>query len=156
MLDVRRVDPTDLAVSQPRPAGRLNVRYRWIGRLPGDERVKVDAVMVPHARKVPARLAAGCRTVALMIDQTRAAERHRVVMAAARVGGRALPLAWRIEETAGAVGLAEQRKGLEAAARLPPAGAARLVATGGGFPGAPDLIALGRGRGWGGGREWGG
>src|SRR4051812_42486219 len=148
MLDVRRADLTDLAASLPRPVGRLDVRYRWIGRQPGDERVEVDAVMAPHAREVPARLAAGGRKVALMIDQTRAAERHRVVMAAARVGGRALPLAWRVEETAGAVGLAGQREALEAAARLSPDGAARPVPTGDRFHGTPDLIAWCRGRGW--------
>ena len=58
-----------------------------------------------------------------MIDQTRATGRHQVVMVAARVGGRALPLAWRVKATGGAIGFPEQREALEAVARLLPEGA---------------------------------
>ena len=37
---------------------------------------------------------------------------------AVRLGGRALPLAWRVKDTQGAIGFAEERAALEAAARL--------------------------------------
>jgi hypothetical protein len=43
-------------------------------------------------------------------------------MVAVRLGGRALPLAWRVKHTHGAIGFAEQRGALRAAARLLPAG----------------------------------
>src|SRR3954453_14473107 len=95
MLDVRSANLMDLAASLPRAAERLDMRYQWISRLLGNRLIEVDAVMAPYAREVLARLAADGRTVVLMIDQTRATERHQVVMVAARVGGRALPLAWR-------------------------------------------------------------
>ena len=42
----------------------------------------------------------------------RPSERHQVVMGAVRVGGRALPLAWRVKQTRGAIGFAEQRPAL--------------------------------------------
>jgi hypothetical protein len=83
-----------------------------------------------------------------MIDQTRATGWHRAVMVAARVGGRALPLAWRVRATRGATGFDEQRGALEAVARLLPAGA-RPVLTGDRFHGTPALIAWCRERGWG-------
>ena len=83
-----------------------------------------------------------------MIDQTRATGWHQVVMVAARVGGRALPLAWRVRATRGATGFDEQRGAPEAVARLPPAGA-RPVLTGDRFHGTPALIAWCRERGWG-------
>jgi hypothetical protein len=83
-----------------------------------------------------------------MIDQTRATERHQVVMVAARVGGRALPLAWRVKETGGAIGFAERREALEAVARLLPEGV-RPVLMGDRFYGTPDLIAWCRARDWG-------
>jgi len=148
MLDVRSANLMDLAASLPRSAERLDMRYQWISRLLGNERVEVDAVMAPYAREVLARLAADGRTVVLMIDQTRATEWHQVVMVAARVGGRALPLAWRVKETAGAIGFTEQREALEAVARLVPAGG-RAVLMGDRFYGTPALIAWCRARDWG-------
>jgi hypothetical protein len=101
MLDVRSANLMDLAASLPRPSERLDMRYQWISRLLGNRLIEVDAVMAPYAREVLARLAADGRTVVLMIDQTRATERHQVVMVAARMGGHALPLAWRVEATGG-------------------------------------------------------
>ena len=148
MLDVRSANLMDLAASLPRAAERPDMRYRWISRLLGDERIEVDAVMAPYARELLARLAADGRTVVLMIDQTRATERHQVVMVAARVGGRALPLAWRVKASEGAIGFPEQREALDAVAGLLPAGA-RPVPMGDRFYGTPDLIAWCRARDWG-------
>jgi hypothetical protein len=148
MLDVRSANLMDLAASLPRAAGRLDMRYQWISRLLGNERVGVEAVMAPYGRELLARLAAEGRTIVLMIDQTRATERHQVVMVAARVGARALPLAWRVKETGGAIGFAEQRQALEAVARLLPEGV-RPVLMGDRFYGTPDLIAWCRARDWG-------
>src|SRR5690242_5271271 len=148
MLDVRSANLMDLAASLPRAAERPDMRYQWISRLLGNALIEVDAVMAPYAREVLARLAADGRTVVLMIDQTRATERHQVVMVAARVGGRALPLAWRVKATEGAIGFPEQREALEAVAGLLPAGA-RPVLMGERFYGTPDLIAWCRARDWG-------
>src|SRR3954465_1071278 len=160
MLDVRSANLMDLAASPPRAAApadtrplrraaeRPDMRYQWISRLLGNALIEVDAVMAPYAREVLARLAADGRTVVLMIDQTRATERHQAVMGAARGGGRALPLAWRVKATEGAIGFPEQREALEAVAGLLPAGA-RPVLIGDRFYGAPDLIARCRARDWG-------
>src|SRR3954451_14686897 len=123
MLDVRSANLMDLPAALPRAAERLDMRYQWISRLLGNERIAVDAVMAPYGREILAHLAANGRTVVLMVDQTRATGRHRVVMVAARAGERALPLAWRVEATEGAIGFPEQREALEAVARLLPEGA---------------------------------
>src|SRR4051794_41901406 len=120
MLDVRSANLMDLAASLPRAAERPDMRYQWISRLLGNALIEVDAVMAPYAREVLARLAADGRTVVLMIDQTRATERHQVVMVAARVGGRALPLAWRGQATGGAVRFPAPRGGPGAGGRPPP------------------------------------
>src|SRR4051812_40724341 len=69
----------------------------------------------PYGREILAHLAANGRKVVLMIDQTRATGRRQVVMVAARVGERALPLAWRVKATEGAIGFPERREALEAA-----------------------------------------
>ena len=148
MLDVRSANLMDLAAALPRAAERTDMRYQWISRLLGNELIDVDAVMAPYGREILARLAAEGRKVVLMIDQTQATGRHQVVMVAARVGGRALPLAWRVKATQGALGFAEQREALEAVARLLPEGG-RPVLMGDRFYGTPDLMAWCRARGWG-------
>ncbi len=148
MLDVRSANLMDLAAALPRAAERLDMRYQWISRLLGNPLIDVDAVMAPYGREVLARLAADGRRVVLIIDQTQATERHQLVMVAARVGGRALPLAWRVKTTHGAIGFAEQRAALEAVAGLLPAGV-EPVLMGDRFYGTPDLIAWCRQRGWG-------
>ena len=109
MLDVRGANLMDLAASLPRAAERLDMRYQWVSRLLGNPLIDPDAVMEPYGRELLARLAAEGRTVVLMIDQTQATGRHQAVMVAARVGGRALPLAWRVRATRGAIGFDEQR-----------------------------------------------
>src|SRR3954465_6105485 len=78
MLDVRSANLMDLAASLPRAAERLDMRYQWISRLPGDALIEVDAVMAPHGREVLARLAEGGRRIVLMIDQTRGRARRQL------------------------------------------------------------------------------
>src|SRR5215210_3804561 len=114
MLQVRSANLMDVAACLPRPAERLDSRYQWIKRFLANAHVISDAVMAPYGREVLARLSAQGQTVVLLIDQTKVSERHQVVMVAVRLGGRALPLAWRVKETQGAIGFAEQRAALEA------------------------------------------
>src|SRR3982750_1850788 len=158
MLDVRSANLMDLAAALPRAAERLDMRYQWISRLLGNERIEGEAGMGPYGREILAHLAANGRTVVLMIDQTRATERHQVVMVAARVGERALPLAWRVKATEGAIGFPEQREALEAASRLLPEGGRPVLVgdrfygrpglMGDRFYGSPELIVWCRARGW--------
>ena len=69
-------------------------------------------------------------------------------MVSLRVGERALPLAWRVRETRGAIGFAVQREALEATAVLLPGGACPML-MGDRFHGSPALINWCRDRGWG-------
>src|SRR5919199_6668729 len=147
MLQVRSANLMDVAACLPRPAERLDSRYQWIKRFLANAHVISDAVMAPYGREVLARLSAQGQTVVLLIDQTKVSERHQVVMVAVRLGGRALPLAWRVKETQGAIGFAEQREALQAVARLLPAGV-RPTLMGDRFYGSPALIAWCREQDW--------
>jgi hypothetical protein len=100
MLQVRSANLMDVAACLPRPAERLDSRYQWIKRLLANARVVSDAVMAPYGREVLARLSAQGQTVVLLIDQTKVSERHQAVPVAVRLGGRALPLAWRVRPKA--------------------------------------------------------
>lgn len=147
MLDVRSANLMDLAASLPRAADRLDMRYQWISRLLGNELIEIDAVMAPYGRDVLARVGANGQRIVLILDQTQLTARHQAVMVAVRIGGRALPLSWRIKETRGAIGFAEQRAALEAVLAVLPEGA-EPVLMGDRFYGSPALIAWCRDQGW--------
>ena len=150
MLDVRSANLMELAAALPRAAERIDMRYQWVVRVLANPHIDCDAVMAPFAREVLARAAAmGC--VEVILDQSRLSDRHQVLMLALRFGERAVPLAWRVGETAGAIGLAQQCALLDRlAAWLPSA-----VAAGAGvlvladrFHGTPGLVAACAARGW--------
>jgi hypothetical protein len=82
------------------------------------------------------------------MDQTKANDRHQILMLSVRFGERALPLAWRVKQTEGAIGFAVQKELLDAVAPwLPPDCEVCLMADR--FYGTPDLIVLAAARGWG-------
>jgi len=147
MLAVRSANLMDLAASLPRPCERVDKRYQWIERFLSNARVSVDAVMAPYARELLKLAAGNGQHLILMIDQSKATDRHQMVMVTVRIGGRALPLAWRIKETQGAIGFAEQREALEAVLPLLPEGT-KPVLMGDRFYGSPDLIAWCRRQDW--------
>src|SRR3954464_1036487 len=146
-LDVRDVNLMELAAALPRAAARLDMRYQGISRLLGKALIDTDEVIAPFAREVLARAGADGRTLVLIIDQSQINTEHQMVMVSLRVGGRALPLAWRVKKTSGAIGFAEQRAALDRVAALLPAGA-KPVLMGDRFYGSPALIAWCRAQGW--------
>ena len=155
MLDVRSANLMDLAAGLPRDADRTGplgnaqryMRYQWIIRLLGNPLVISDAVMEPFAREVLERAAADGEPLSLILDQSKMSDRHQVLMLAVRWGGRALPLAWRVEATEGAIGFDTQRALLEAVVPwLPEQAGVRLL--GDRFYGTADLIGWCQQRGW--------
>jgi hypothetical protein len=146
MLDVRSANLMDLSASLPRDSERIDMRYQWISRLLGNELIDTDRVMAPFASEVLQRAAAHGRLI-LIIDQSKANDTQQAIVIAVRVGGRSLPVSWRVKETEGAIGFAEQRAALETALALLPEGA-KVVLMGDRFYGSPDLIAWCRSKGW--------
>jgi len=149
-LQVRSVNLNELAAALPREAERLDMRYQWISRVLGNDLIRVDEVMAPFGREVLARAGAGAgeRMIVVMIDQSKVNDAHQMAMISLRVGERALPLAWRMKKTQGAIGFREQKESLEAVAALLPEGA-RVTLMGDRFYGSPALIEWCRAKGWG-------
>jgi hypothetical protein len=148
MLEVRSANLMDLAAALPREADRTDMRYQWIARVLSNELIDPDAVMAPFAAEVLARAAADRRGIVLILDPSKVSDRHQVLMLALRHGERALPLAWRVETTEGAIGFEVQKALLDAVAPWMPAGA-KVCLMGDRFYGTADLISLCQGRGWG-------
>jgi hypothetical protein len=147
MLDVRSANLMELAAGLPREADRTDMRYQWITRLLGNPLVISDEIMEPFSREVLERAGAGGQPIILILDQSKVSDRHQVLMLALRCGERALPLAWRVEETEGAIGFETQKALLDAVVSwLPGQAVVRLM--GDRFYGTADLI------GWCQEREW--
>jgi len=85
--------------------------------------------------------------VVLILDQSKFSDRHQVLMLALRFGERAVPLAWRIEATEGAIGFETQKALLEAVAPWLPEGA-RVRLMGDRFYGTANLIGWCQERTW--------
>ena len=115
MLDARSANLMALAASLPRPAERADMRHQWIARFIDNPLVACDGVKEPFAREVLARAAASGRVV-LIMDQTKASDRHQILMLSRRFGERALPLARRVEATGGAIAFAIRKELLDAVA----------------------------------------
>ena len=130
MLDVRSANLMELAAALPRTAERIDMRYQWVARVLANPLIDCDVVMAPFAREVLAR-AARLGRVELILDQSKLSDRHQVLMLALRFGERALPLAWRVEQTAGPIGLAQQRALLDLLAAWLPVAGAEVVVLGG-------------------------
>ena len=92
MLDVRSANLMDLSASLPRQAERIDMRYQWISRLLGNERIDTDLVMASFAAEVLRKASTGGQCPVLIIDQTKANETQQAVVVAVRVGGRSLPI----------------------------------------------------------------
>ena len=91
--------------------------------------------------------AASTGRIEVILDQSKLSDRHQVLMLALRWGERALPLAWRVEQTAGPVGLARQVELLGLLAAWLPEGAKVLVLADR-FYGTPGLVAACAAHGW--------
>jgi hypothetical protein len=147
MLHARTANLMALAASLPLPTERADMRYQWIARFIDNERVVCDSVMEPFGREVLAKAAEAGR-VTLIMDQTKASDRHQILMLSLRFGERALPLAWRVEATDGAIGFGCQKALLTAITPwLPPEAKICLMADR--FYGTPALIAFATAQGWG-------
>jgi hypothetical protein len=147
MLHVRSANLVELASGLPRPGDRWDMGYQWISRFLANDLVSCDAVMQPFASEILARLAETSDAVPLILDQSKVSDRHQVLMLSVRWGERALPVAWRVEETDGAIGFAVQQDLLDAVRGWLPAGT-RVVLHGDRFYGTPDLIRWCQDYGW--------
>jgi len=147
MLHVRSANLVELASGLPRPSDRWDMGYQWISRFLANDLVSCDAVMQPFASEILARLAETGAPVPLILDQSKVSDRHQVLMLSMRWGERALPVAWRVQETDGAIGFAVQRDLLDAVRGWLPAGT-RVILHGDRFYGTPDLIRWCQDYGW--------
>ena len=147
MLDVRSATLMDLAAGLPRPVERIDMRFQWIWRVVMNPLIKPDDVIAPFATERMALMVEQGEPLVLILDQTKINQRHQMLILAPRIGRRALPVAWRVVATQGAIGFEVQKDLLAAAlAWLPPEAEVCLMADR--CYGTANLIALCQAHGW--------
>jgi hypothetical protein len=147
MLHVRSANLVEVAAGLPRASDRWDMGYQWISRFLANGLVCCDEVMAPFAREILAWLAETGAPIPLILDQTKASDRHQILMLSVRWGERALPLAWRVAETEGAIGFATQQELLEVVAGWLSVGQA-VILLADRFYGTPEMICWCGDRGW--------
>jgi hypothetical protein len=147
MLHVRSANLVELAAGLPRESDRWEMGYQWISRFLANDLVCCDTVMEPFAREILTRLAETGDPLPLILDQTKVSDRHQILMLSVRWGERALPLAWRVAETNGAIGFATQQELLAVVAGWRPADQAVILLADRCY-GTPAMIRWCRERGW--------
>ena len=145
MLHVRSANLVEMAAGLPRASDRWDMGYQWISRFLANGLVCCDDVMAPFAREILAWLAETGAPIPLILDQTKASDRHQILMLSVRWGERALPLAWRVAETEGAIGFATQQELLEVVAGWLSVGQA-VILLADRFYGTPDDLLVWRSR----------
>lgn len=148
MLEVRSPTIPDLAAGLPRLIRQDEDRSQYVERLLGNTKIGVDAVMAAYAREVLTGLASSGRAVVLQLDQTHVNPHCEVLMLSARLGGRAVPIAWRTRATQGGIGFNVQEDLLNTVKPWLPEGAPVMLAADR-FYGTPSLIAWCQDAGWG-------
>jgi hypothetical protein len=84
MLHVRSANLVELAAGLPRESERRDMGYQWISRFLANDLVCCDTVMEPFAREVLARRAGTGDPLPLILDQTKASDRHQLLMLSVR------------------------------------------------------------------------
>ena len=149
LLSRRDVNLMELGAVLPLESDNPNSRYQWVKRVLKNDLIVPDEVMAPYAREVLAKACEGGKQPVLVIDQSQATRlhRHEMLMVAVRIDGRALPLAWRVKKTSGAIGFSVQRDLLAVVASWLPDGVSPVL-MGDRFYATPQLISWCAAKGW--------
>jgi hypothetical protein len=113
MVEARTPNTRVLAANLPLETEREDRREQWLRRLLSSPALASDAVLAPFARETLSWASEHEQTVILAMDQTELGGRFAILMVSVRVGERALPLAWWVEEGEANLGFSAQRDVLE-------------------------------------------
>jgi hypothetical protein len=146
-LACRSVNSSDWIEVLPREDCAAKSRERYISRWLGNELIDPVAVMAGFMPEVMALAGANSKTVILMLDQSKVSDGFEDLMVSLRVGERAIPVAWRVKATEGAIGFDLQKPLLDAVAGMVPDGVSILLSADR-FYGTAALIGWCQKQGW--------
>jgi hypothetical protein len=121
-LACRSVNSSEWLAVLPRQTMDMDSRYRYIHRWLANPLIDPLEVMGGFIPELAAMLGANGKTVVPMMDQSKISDGFECLMVSMRAGERAIPVAWRVKATEGAIGFYMQKPLLDAALAMMPEG----------------------------------
>nr|VFJ43241.1 MAG: hypothetical protein BECKFM1743A_GA0114220_100065 [Candidatus Kentron sp. FM]VFJ43907.1 MAG: hypothetical protein BECKFM1743C_GA0114222_1000516 [Candidatus Kentron sp. FM]VFK08460.1 MAG: hypothetical protein BECKFM1743B_GA0114221_100706 [Candidatus Kentron sp. FM] len=113
MLEARTANLAVLANYLPLELTRGDLREQWSSRLLSNKFLDSGYMMRPFAMRALQEASKFSRVIQLSMDQTDIGNRFAILFISLRIGGRALPLAWKVEQGAANIGFEGQAELLE-------------------------------------------
>ena len=118
VLTCRNVNSSDWAAILPRRNCETASKERYIRRFISNKMIDSVAVMSGFIPEVISMICDNGKTAVLMMDQSKVSDGFECLMISLRVGKRALPAAWKVVKTNGAIGFDVQEPLLDAVAGM--------------------------------------
>ncbi|WP_375326263.1 transposase [Candidatus Tisiphia endosymbiont of Nemotelus uliginosus] len=131
----------------PRKTGDVKSKERYISRLLSNCLIEPKPVMHGFVPEIITMAASKEKTAILILDQSKISTNFECLMISLRVGERAMPIAWKVEKTQGAIGFEVQESLIKDVAKMIPEGVKILLAANR-FYGTHSLINLCQSLGW--------
>src|SRR5215213_3967256 len=147
VLACRSANTAEWQAVLPRETGDAKSKERYVSRFLSNSAGVPDAVMGGFVPELVRMAGADGKTVVLMMDQSKISDGFECLMVSMRVGERAIPVAWRMKETEGAIGFDVQEPLLDAVFAMVPAGIPVML-TADRFYGGHSLVGWCKKRGW--------
>jgi hypothetical protein len=147
VLACRSVNTSDLASVLPRVVKSDEERYRYINRLLANSKIDPWEVMPAYVSEIIESAGAEERIAVLMLDQSKIRDGFECLMVSLRIAERAIPVAWTVVATEGAIGFDVQKPLLDAVVGMIPEGV-RIMLSADRFYGTAALINWCKKQGW--------
>jgi hypothetical protein len=109
VLSCRSANTAEWMSVLPRKTGDEKSKERYISRLLSNTLIKPTSVMHGFIPEIMEMAASGCKTIILMLDQSKISDGFECIMVSLRTGERAIPVCWRVVKTKGPIGFEIQK-----------------------------------------------
>lgn len=147
VLMCRSVNTSEWRSILPRTDCSEKAKEHYISRFLANPLIVPIRVMGGFVPEVLEKLSAQGEVVVLMLDQSKICDGFECLMVSVRFGNRAIPVAWHVKETEGAIGFTEQKLLLNGVAAMIPAGM-QIMLSADRFYGTANLIEWCQKQGW--------
>ena len=128
VLACRNVNSSEWAAILPRRNCDTASKERYIRRFVSNKMINSTDVMSGFIPEIISMLCDNGKIAVLMLDQSKISDGFECLMVSLRVGNRAIPVAWKVVETKGAIGFDVQEPLLDAVAQMIPDGLTIMLA----------------------------
>lgn len=109
ILACRNVNTSEWIAILPRKTQDDKSKERFISRFLSNKLIDPISVMEGFIPEMVAMMSASNQTIILMLDQSKISDGFECLMVSLRIGERAIPVAWRVFATSGAIGFEDQK-----------------------------------------------